>query len=119
MKRSVRSERFNARWIPWDKFADKNCPHMKSIRAKWAGLLRKEKLHERYYHDFVARHAHIFFPMFLKNIQVVSKIRLGAELVTDLVLVRDEPAADSLIGLSKSNHRGPCPSRKTALHLPG
>lgn len=52
--------------------------------------MRKDKLHERYYHDFIARHAHVFFPMLWKNIQAVSKIRLGAELVTDFVLVRDE-----------------------------
>ncbi|HEX7516304.1 MAG TPA: Shedu anti-phage system protein SduA domain-containing protein [Chthoniobacterales bacterium] len=63
---------------------------MKSIRSKWGALLRKEKLHERYYHDFIARHAHTFFPMLMHSIQVISKIRLGAELVTDLVLVRDE-----------------------------
>src|ERR1044072_4472420 len=78
------------KWVPWDRFAAKNCPQMKSIRSRWNALLQKEKLHERYYHDFIARHAHIFFPMLLHSIQVISKIRLGAELVTDLVLVRDE-----------------------------
>lgn len=77
-------------WIPWDRFAARGCPQMRAIRSRWNALLRRENLHERYYHDFIARHAHIFFPMFLESIQVISKIRLGAELVTDLVLVRDE-----------------------------
>lgn len=83
-------------WVPWDRFATKNCPQMKGIVSSWNALLRKEKLHERYYHDFLARHAHIFFPMFLQSLQVISKIRLGADLVTDLVLVRDEAS----LGLS-------------------
>lgn len=69
---------------------------MKSIRSKWNALLKKERLHERYFHDFIARHAHMFFPMLGNTLQVVSKIRLGAELVTDLVIVRDEAS----LGLS-------------------
>ena len=69
---------------------------MKIILSKWKALLRKHKLHERYYHDFVARHAHVFFPMLWKSLQVISKVRLGAELVTDLVQVRDEAS----LGLS-------------------
>jgi hypothetical protein len=69
---------------------------MKSIRSKWNALLRKDRLHERYYHAFIAKHAHMFFPMLGRSLQVISKIRLGAELITDLVLVRDE----SSLGLS-------------------
>lgn len=84
------------KWVPWDRFADESCPHMKRIRSRWYALLQKDKLHERYYHDFIARHAHTFFPMLGKSIQVISKIRLGAEWVTDLVLVRDEAS----LGLS-------------------
>lgn len=90
MKRRHRGFVSEENWIPWDRFAGKHCPQMKSIRSRWTSLLRKEKLHERYYHDFIARHAHSFFPMLGESIQVISKIRLGAELVTDLVLVRDE-----------------------------
>src|ERR1044072_2384952 len=87
------------KWVPWDRFAAKNCPQMKSIRSRWNALLQKEKLHERYYHDFIARHAHIFFPMLLHSIQVISKIRLGAELGTDLVLVRDAASMGRLYPL--------------------
>lgn len=90
MAKRTKTRARTVNWIPWDRFAAKGCPQMKGILASWNALLRKEKLHERYYHDFLARHAHIFFPMLMQSIQVISKIRLGAELVTDLVLVRDE-----------------------------
>jgi hypothetical protein len=76
--------------VPWDQFGGPGCPQMKSIRSKWNELLRSDKLQERYYHDFIARNAHVFFPMKWSSIQVLSKIRLGAELVTDFVIVRDE-----------------------------
>src|SRR5437868_9416318 len=90
MKRRSRDLVSEQKWVPWGRFATKDCPEMKTIRSKWSALLRKEKLHERYYHDFIALHAHTFFPMLMHSLQVISKIRLGAELVTDLVLVRDE-----------------------------
>jgi len=82
--------------IPWDLFGGPGCSQMKSIRKQWKTLLKKEGLHERYYHDFIARHAHTFFPMLGNVLQVISKVRLGAELVTDIVIVRDE----SSLGLS-------------------
>ena len=78
------------KWIPWDRFGSRHCPQMKRIRSDWDALLQRDKLPERYYHDFIARHAHVFFPMFRDSVQVINKIRLGAELVTDLVTVRDE-----------------------------
>jgi Domain of unknown function (DUF4263) len=90
MKCRTRNVVPKAKWIPWDQFAAAGCPQMKAIRSRWNTLLRRQNLHERYYHDFIARHAHIFFPMFCRSIQVISKIRLGAELVTDLVIVQDE-----------------------------
>lgn len=90
MKRRSRDLVAKEKWIRWDGFGGKNCPQMRAIRGRWNALLQRQNLHERFYHDFIARNAHTFFPMLMDSIQVLSKIRLGADLITDLVLVRDE-----------------------------
>lgn len=58
------------------------------VVGKWEALLRKEAAEEEY-HSFVSEHAGLFFGGGFDSPVVISKLRVGAELTTDLVVAID------------------------------
>lgn len=62
---------------------------LKPIGKEWLELLSKSKPREETLHAFLAKHAQLAFWDDFQFAAVISKLRLGAELVTDFVAVYD------------------------------
>lgn len=60
------------------------------VISKWKKLLNKTSTSEQEYHSFIEEYAGFFFNKEYFLFHVISKLRLGADFVTDFVLVRDE-----------------------------
>lgn len=62
---------------------------MDGIRRAWTSLLAKPAVREESIHAFLTKHAQLAFWDELGFATVISKVRLGADLVTDFVAVYD------------------------------
>lgn len=95
----------------WSRLSDDD---LKPIRAAWEGLIAKPKVHEETIHAFLAKHGQLAFGDHLGFATVISKLRLGADLVTDFVVVYDNWSVTSS---SRSKNRGRLRSqRRGSLH---
>ena len=62
---------------------------VQKIRARWIDLLEHPGETEEAYHSYLAAHAGMFLSDGCYKIPVISKLRLGADLVTDFVTTID------------------------------
>lgn len=60
-----------------------------SILKKWDALISGKRVSEHRIHQFLSKHAHIFFRDEIGFATVISKLRFGADHVSDFVVVYD------------------------------
>jgi hypothetical protein len=74
----------------WGQIKDED---LRPISSEWTRLLAKPKPREQSLHAFLAKHAQLAFRDEFYFATAISKLRLGAELVTDFVSVYDNHSA--------------------------
>lgn len=74
----------------WSSLHDTTRPVLDNISAKWEKLIHSERVSEHQVHRFLELHSHLVFRNSLDFCTVVTKLRFGADYISDLVLVFDE-----------------------------
>jgi Domain of unknown function (DUF4263) len=79
-------DRHNSFRPAWGELHDAD---LRPIQTEWRQLLSRKRVKEQTLHAFLARHAQIAFADHFAFAAAISKLRLGADLVTDFVCVYD------------------------------
>lgn len=77
-------------WDEWSKLQNDENPAHRDILNRWEVLVHKEGVREQALHRFLEAHAHLFFRNTWNFGTVVSKLRFGADFVSDFVVVYDQ-----------------------------
>ena len=73
----------------WSKLETEARPILDDILNRWEKLIHREKVREQQVHQFLQTHAHLFFRNTYDFCTVISKLRFGADFVSDFVAVYD------------------------------
>lgn len=73
----------------WSKLDNEARPVLKDILNRWERLIHRENVREQQVHCFLQTHAHLFFRKTYDFCTVISKLRFGADFVSDFVSVHD------------------------------
>lgn len=68
---------------------DKDRTLINNVTNEWTELLNNKALKEEDYHQYLARHAGLFFSFGVNRLVVISKLRFGADYVADFVVPFD------------------------------
>jgi hypothetical protein len=63
---------------------------LEKVQSGWIELLARPGQNEEAFHSYLSEHAGMFFADSCHRIVVISKLRLGADLVTDFVITNDQ-----------------------------
>jgi len=76
-------------YTKWSELGFSKRGILDSILKQWDALISSKRVNEHRIHQFLEKHAHIFFWDGLGFATVVSKLRFGADYVSDFVIVYD------------------------------
>jgi hypothetical protein len=83
----------------WGVLSKEARPILNDIVARWEKLIHRNEVLEQAVHRFLETHAHLFFHGQIGFATVISKLRFGADHVTDFVVVHDNWSAGILYHL--------------------
>jgi len=75
--------------MPWSEISKMAGTLLKPAQRQWKQLILKKKAPESAYHRFLVEYGRLFFADLGGVIEVVSKLRFGADFVSDFVAIRD------------------------------
>lgn len=73
----------------WSELGNSRKAVLNSIIKQWDDLVSQKRVNEHRIHQFLDKHAHIFFWDGIGFSTVISKLRFGADYVSDFVVVYD------------------------------
>jgi Domain of unknown function (DUF4263) len=76
-------------YVKWSELGFAKRKVLNSIIKKWDVLISGKHINEHRIHQFLDKHAHIFFRDYIGFATVISKLRFGAEHISDFVVVYD------------------------------
>lgn len=80
-------------WDQWSKLDHGDHPVLRDVARRWQKLIHRRGVAEHQVHRYLANHGHLFFRSSCNFAAVVSKLRFGAEFVSDFVVVYDQRSA--------------------------
>lgn len=83
----------------WGVLRKEARPVLDNIVARWEKLIHRNEMREQAVHRFLETHAHLFFHGQIGFATVISKLRFGADYISDFVVIYDNWSAGILYHL--------------------